>query len=126
MTTQDVGLERLKRDMDYFEAHREELLEQYPEQWVAIFHEQVLGAGPDFDRLLDDLQARGIPVGQVLIERVTRHDELLVGHLCYSPDACHPGRAHPSTAALAAGPGCARPLRPVPGGAHQLRAPLGP
>lgn len=75
---QDVGLERLKRDMEYFEAHQEELLEQYSEQWVAIFQEQVAGASPDFDRLLDDLQARGVPVGQVLIERVTRHDELLI------------------------------------------------
>lgn len=80
MTTSDVRaeLEHFKRDTAYFEQHREELLEQYPEQWVAVFNQQVVGADPDFDRLLDGLQARGIPVGQVPVELLTRKDELLI------------------------------------------------
>jgi len=53
-------------------------LKKYPEQWVAIFDQQVAGASPDFENLLDDLQAKGYSVGQVLVEHLTTHDELLI------------------------------------------------
>lgn len=78
MKAQQRELERFRRDTAYYERHREELLEQYPEQWVAIFKEQVVGAAPEFDQLLDRLQGRGIPVGQALVEHLTRKDELLI------------------------------------------------
>ena len=71
-------LQRFKRATAYYEAHREELLEQYPEQWVAIFNQQVVGASPDFDQLLDDIEGKGVRVGQVLVEYLTRKDELLI------------------------------------------------
>lgn len=71
-------LERFKRDTAYYEQHREELLEQYPEQWVAIFNQQVVGAAPEYEQLLDHLQARGVPVGQALVEHLTSKDELLI------------------------------------------------
>lgn len=80
MITSDVQaqLKRFQRDTAYYEQHREELLEKYPEQWVAIFNEQVVGASPDFYALLDGLQAKGVPVGQALVEFVTREDVLLI------------------------------------------------
>ncbi|MBI2323141.1 MAG: hypothetical protein HYU88_13860 [Chloroflexi bacterium] len=68
----------MKRDTAYLQQHREKLLELYPEQWVAIFDEQVVGVAPEFDHLLDSLQARGVPVGQVLIEHLTRKEGLLI------------------------------------------------
>ena len=61
-------LQRFQRDIDYLETHREELLDRYPEQWIAIFNEQVL----------DGLSAKGVPPGQGLVEHLTRHDELLI------------------------------------------------
>lgn len=71
-------LERFKRDIDYYESHREELLKQYPEQWVAIFNEQVAGADTDFDRLLTVLDERRVPSERALIKRVTAKDEQLI------------------------------------------------
>jgi Family of unknown function (DUF5678) len=71
-------LQRFKRDTQYYEAHREELLTQYPEQWVAIFNQQVVGAAPDFEQLLALLEQSGIPVERTLIEHVTRKEELLI------------------------------------------------
>jgi hypothetical protein len=55
----------------YFEAHREELLEQYPEHWVVIYQRQLVGAASNLDRLtalLDHLQDTGISVSEVLVE----------------------------------------------------------
>lgn len=50
MQEKQAEIRRFHRDVDYYQAHREELLKQYPEQWVAIFNEQVVGADPDYDR----------------------------------------------------------------------------
>ena len=71
-------LQRFKRDTQYYEAHREELLTQYPDQWVAVFDQQVVGAAPDFEQLLAMLEQSSIPAERVLIEHVTRKEELLI------------------------------------------------
>ena len=74
----EAELQRFKRDTQYYEAHREELLTQYPEQWVAVFNQQVVGAAPDFEQLLAMLEQNSIPVERTLIEHVTRKEELLI------------------------------------------------
>lgn len=68
-------LRRLQKDTRYFEAHREELLKQHPEQWVAIHNQKFLGAAPDFEELLGELQQKGAPLEQVLFERLTEQEE---------------------------------------------------
>lgn len=78
MQEKQAELRRFHRDADYYQAHREQLLKQYPEQWVAIFNEQVVGAAPDYDAVLDQVQAKKIPVGRVFIDQVTAKDELLI------------------------------------------------
>jgi hypothetical protein len=55
----------------YFEAHREELLEQYPEHWVVIHQRQLVGVASNLDQLttlLDHLQDTGISISEVLVE----------------------------------------------------------
>ena len=54
---EELQLQRFKKDTEYteyYEQHREELLDSYPEQWVAMFREKVVGASPDLDKLFDD------------------------------------------------------------------------
>jgi hypothetical protein len=71
-------LRRLQKDTRYFEAHQEELLRQYPEQWVAILDQEVLGTASDFEQLLDALKQKGVPLGQVLFKHLTEKEELWV------------------------------------------------
>ena len=78
MQEKQAELRRFRRDVDYYQAHQEELLKQYPEQWVAIFNEQVVGAAADYYQVLDQVQAKRISVGRVFIERLTTKDELLI------------------------------------------------
>ena len=55
----------------YFEAHREELLEQYPGHWVVIYQRHIVGAASNLDQLtalLDHLQDTGISISEVLVE----------------------------------------------------------
>jgi hypothetical protein len=74
-------LEHFHRDVEYYEAHQEEFLDLYPEQWVAVFSEQVVGACPDYERLLDELQENGVPLSSVYIQLATNKDEILIVYL---------------------------------------------
>ena len=50
--------EEHRRDRQYFGAHREELLEKYPDQWVAVFREEVVAVDRDWrvvGRKLDEM-----------------------------------------------------------------------
>ncbi len=73
-----LRLQRFQRDIDYYQAHYEELLEQYPEQWVAIFNERVVGADPDARKLFNDVKGLGIPLGSTLVKYLTRKDEIWI------------------------------------------------
>jgi hypothetical protein len=74
----EADLRRFHQDVENYETNREDLLDEYPEQWVAIFREQVVAADPDYDRLLDQVEEKGIRVGKVFIQQVTAKDELLI------------------------------------------------
>lgn len=78
MQEKQAELRRFRRDVDYYQAHQGDLLRQYPEQWVAIFNERVVGADPDYDRVLDQAKAKGISVGRVFMQRLTEKDQLLI------------------------------------------------
>jgi hypothetical protein len=78
MQQQRAELERFHHDTAYLQGHWDELLHQYPEQWIAIFNRAVVGAAPEFDQLLTELQKKGIPMGKARIERMTRGDDLLI------------------------------------------------
>ncbi len=43
MNQQAEEFEQFQKDVSYTEAHHEELLNQYPEQWVAILHQKMVG-----------------------------------------------------------------------------------
>jgi hypothetical protein len=78
MMDHQAELQRFHRDVEYYEDHWEQLLEQYPEQWVAILNEQVVGADPDADRLLTMLRERGIPTEEAFVGYLTNKDEELI------------------------------------------------
>ena len=80
MQVQEIqeDLERFGRDAEYFDQHRQEFLQQYPEQWVAVYHQQVVGAAKDPKRLIKQLERKGIPPGRVFREYVTDKEDLLI------------------------------------------------
>ena len=64
-------LKRFSEDGHFFDAHYNELLEKYPEHWIAVFYKEVVGTDTDFDRLLDDLKSQGFPLSRMFIKQVT-------------------------------------------------------
>ena len=80
----EESLARFQQDVDYYEFHYEELLQQYPEQWVVILNQTVVGSDTDLDRLLSRLNSEGIPIEKALIEHVTAEEEVLILPACYA------------------------------------------
>jgi hypothetical protein len=77
-------LERYNRALDYYIAHYEEPLQAYPESWVAIYGERVVGADPDHGHLVQDLRRRGIPPNYSFIEFVSAEPiEFVLGDLLF-------------------------------------------
>ena len=81
----EESLARFQQDVDYYESCYEELLQQYPEQWIAIYKQRVVGNDTDLDRLLKRLNQAGVPIEKALIEHVTAQDEVFILPTCYAP-----------------------------------------
>ena len=64
-------LKRFGEDHKYFEKRRRELLELYPEHWIAVYNKEVVGADTDFRRLGEDLMARGYPLEKLAVNKAT-------------------------------------------------------
>ena len=75
MTQVQAELERFKKDTAYYEAHHEELLKKYPDQWVAIFDQQVVGISPDYELLLTRLEEERVPIERTLFKLLTQNEE---------------------------------------------------
>lgn len=71
-------LERFKQDTSYLDEHRHELLDVYPEQWIAIYNQRVVGASPDYEQLLAQVKAKGIPLTRGVYEHLSRKQEVWI------------------------------------------------
>jgi len=78
MHQERTELQRFKQDIEYYDAHQKELLARYPEEYVAIFDQAVVGAAPKLENLLADLAERGVPAAQALVRHVTHKEETLI------------------------------------------------
>ena len=48
-----IVLERFNKDHIYIEENQEHLLEQFPESWVVVYNEEVLGQAPNLNEALE-------------------------------------------------------------------------
>ncbi len=71
-------LQRFQKDIDYFELHQRELLQRYPDEWVAIFNGRVVGDNPDVEPLLRSLEERGVPIDKTLLRHLAAKEDVLI------------------------------------------------
>ncbi len=62
-----VEMRHFDEDTLFFNDHHREIRRLHPDQWVAVYDKQVVGADEDLRRLLKGLKARGYPPGKSLI-----------------------------------------------------------
>ena len=73
-----TGFEQHMKDLKFYELNYQELLAQYPDQWIAIVDQKVVGASEDAFELVTQLKRRGISGQRVLTRHLTEDPELLI------------------------------------------------
>ena len=66
------------KDVQYHNENYHKLLAQYPEQWIAIYGEQVAASAPDYFEMKAQLEAKGIPWNQAIREYMSESREFLI------------------------------------------------
>ena len=70
--------EKSKKDVEFYETHRKEFLEKYPDQWIGIDNAKLMGVADSFDELLEMFRAKGIPTNHMLVRRMSTKPRILV------------------------------------------------
>ncbi len=56
----EAAWQKAEAEQAFWRAHRQELLEKYPDQFVVVLDGEVITAGKDLQEVLDELERRGI------------------------------------------------------------------
>jgi hypothetical protein len=73
----EAELDRFQDDMAYFDGHRDELVRQHPEKWVAIYQGQLVGAAKALPSLIAQLERKGLR-GRAFVDFVSERQDLLI------------------------------------------------
>lgn len=75
---QKRGNEEILKDFDFYTDNYEYLVERYPNQWIAIYGEQVVAFAPDYFEMEDQVEAKGIGFNETIREYVSDNREFLI------------------------------------------------
>ena len=70
--------EEIVKDFDFYTDNYDSLVEQYLDQWIAIYGEQVVASAPDYFEMEAQVEAKGIPFNETIRECMTKTREFLV------------------------------------------------
>jgi hypothetical protein len=76
----EAALARCRSDALWLDAHRDELLREYPERWVAVFDGRVVATAAELRDLIDQLDAGDGLRERAVIEFVSDEDIDLIVH----------------------------------------------
>lgn len=74
-------LAHFQKDLDYYHAHYCELLERYPDEYVAVYDQEIVGANAQIEELVKDLRERGVPPELAVINHPSSEQETWIYHL---------------------------------------------
>jgi len=63
------SLDRFRSNIRYFDTTYQTLREKYPDKFVAIHNQEVVGHGRNFSQLVESLNKENIDTGEVFIGR---------------------------------------------------------
>ena len=71
-------LEAFRKDTRWYRDHYDELREQYPDQWLAVYDEELVAASPDEDEMFTELKRKHIPATKTYIKYLSTKDEIWI------------------------------------------------
>ena len=80
---------RLHRELSSFRraarvlsSHHQRLIEKYPNQWIAVYGEEVIASGSTLDAVLKEMARRKVPQGRTVVHFVEKSQRTMI--------LCHP------------------------------------
>lgn len=64
----------VSESQDFIYAHRDELIQQYPNQWIAVHEKDIVGHDKDLLNLVRNLRASGTPLKHIALEMLSREE----------------------------------------------------
>lgn len=64
----------LSESQDFIYDHRDELVMQYHDQWIAVYKKDVVGHHKDLLSLVRELRASGAPLQHIALEMLSREE----------------------------------------------------
>jgi hypothetical protein len=73
-------LKQFEQDLNWINAHYDELKALYPEQFIAVYRGQVVGHAPQVETVMEDMKRRyGEVSGSIAVKYISaREDELIL------------------------------------------------
>ncbi|MBI4058918.1 hypothetical protein HY404_01615 [Candidatus Microgenomates bacterium] len=71
-------LQNLKKNIEFVEANHTSLLAEYPEKWVVIYQQEVIGAGSDISQTIELVKSKNISPGKTYIRFLTKQPITLI------------------------------------------------
>lgn len=59
---------QFRGDLAFIDDKREELLQRYDENWVAVYKHEVVAHGEQYDDVIAQIRKRGLPTDEVVIK----------------------------------------------------------
>jgi hypothetical protein len=63
---------QFRQNLDFIEHNRDELLEHYNENWIAVHNSEVIAHGKDYNRVITGLQKQKKPVEEIPIRYMSK------------------------------------------------------
>lgn len=73
-----ANLAGFRRSARALSSPRLRLLERFPNQWVGIYNGRLVAHGPTLDAVLAEIDARGLPRGNVFVHFVEANHRTLI------------------------------------------------
>jgi len=71
-------MRQFEDDSNYLALHHHVLLDQFPEQWVAVFNGQVVSHGTNINAITKELASKRIPPNRVVVAFLSRRRRTLI------------------------------------------------
>lgn len=62
------SINRFADDLDYFESRQQELVSKYNNEWIAVYHAEVVTHSKKYHELLNELSRIGLEEEQVVVK----------------------------------------------------------
>ena len=66
-------LRAFRKDARVLSSKRQNLINEYPNQWVGIHNNEVVAKGGTLDSVVQQLDALGVPRGRAIVRYISKH-----------------------------------------------------